>query len=251
MNHSAPTILILDDDANYCDAMQAYLESHGCRVNAIQDPAKLDAALVARDTDLLLLDQRLGGTTGTEVLMRIRTVTNLPCIVVTGQSDATDRIVNLEIGADDEVEKTVPPREMLARIRSVLRRHRGQPLVPAAAAAGPRWQLSLARRELYRPDGTLCRLTTVEFDTLCVLYEANCATVSRAELSVKVFRRPYVPSDRAVDTAVRKLRQKLGPEQGHRIIKSVRSTGYMFAGFLGEDVPHPVSWTRGCTMRRA
>jgi len=238
MTEAAPSILILDDDQAYCDAMSAYLESHGCRVAAIQDPAALDDALSSAQTDLLLLDQRLGGTTGTDVLLRIRGVTNLPCIVVTGQSDPMDRIVNLEIGADDEVEKTVPPREMLARIRSVLRRHRGQRPVtpaPAQAARANGWQLSLPRRELYRPDGTFCRLTTVEFETLRALHEANGAAVSRAELSVKVFHRPYVTSDRAVDTAVRKLRQKLDPEQGHRIIKTVRSTGYMFAGFLDEE----------------
>ena len=235
MNPSAPTILIVDDDAAYCDAMQAYLESHGCRVTAIQDPAKLDAALDARDTDLVLLDQRLGGTTGTEVLLRIRAVTNLPCIMVTGQSDAVDRIVNLEIGADDEVEKSVTPREMLARIRSVLRRHRGQPPVAVAAAGPMRWRLSVARRELHRPDGILCRLSTVEFDTLRVLYEARGKAVSRDELSRVVFRRPFVSTDRAVDTAVRKLRWKLDAEHGDRIIKTVRSAGYMFAGFIGED----------------
>jgi DNA-binding response OmpR family regulator len=238
MKEAAPNILILDDDLAYCDAMSAYLEAHGCRVAAIQDPAGLDAALSATATDLLLLDQRLGSTTGTDVLLRIRAVTNLPCIVVTGQSDATDRIVNLEIGADDEVEKTVPPREMLARIRSVLRRHRGA--APALAAAAPPrsasngWHFSLARRELQRPDGTLCPLTTAEFETLRVLYEANGAPVTRAELCMQVFRRPMDPTDRAVDTAVRKLRQKLDTENGSRVIKTVRSVGYMFAGFLDE-----------------
>lgn len=237
MTEAAPSILILDDDLAYCEAMAAYLEGHGCRVAAIQDAAALDAALSARHTDLLLLDQRLGSTTGTDVLLRIREVTNLPCIIVTGQSDAVDRIVNLEVGADDEVEKTVPPREMLARIRSVLRRYRGQAAAFAPEAppgGGPGWQLSLARRELQRPDGTLCPLTTAEFDTLRVLYEANGAPVGRAELSMQVFRRPFDPTDRAVDTAVRKLRQKLDTESGTRVIKTVRSIGYMFAGFLDE-----------------
>jgi DNA-binding response OmpR family regulator len=238
MTEAAPSILILDDDRAYCEAMTAYLEAHGCRVTAIQEPAALDAALAETEPDLLLLDQRLGSTTGTDVLRRIREVTNLPCIVVTGLSDTTDRIVNLEIGADDEVEKTVPPREMLARIRSVLRRYRGQrSALPAAApppAAAGSWQLHVARRELQRPDGTLCPLSTVEFETLRVLYEANGAAVSRAELSMRVFRRPYVTTDRAVDTAVRKLRRKIDAENGHRVVKSVRPTGYMFAGFLDE-----------------
>lgn len=237
MKEVAASILILDDDPAYCAAMSAYLESQGCRVVSIQDPGGLDDALLAARPDLLLLDQRLGGTTGTDVLLRIREVTNLPCIMVTGHSDAVDRIVNLEIGADDEVEKTVPPREMLARIRSVLRRYRGQaPAVAAGVPAAGGWQLSLARRELKRPDGTLCPLTTAEFEALRVLHEANGEAVSRAVLSLQVFRRPFDPTDRAVDTVVRKLRQKVDRENGDRVIKTVRSIGYMFAGFLDEAV---------------
>lgn len=236
MNDTPPDILILDDDPAYCEAMAAYLESQGCRVKAIQDPAALDAALATARHDLLLLDQRLGSTTGTDVLMRIRARTDLPCIVVTGRSDAVDRIVNLEIGADDEVEKTAPPREMLARIRSVLRRYRVQAAsrAEASAPAAGHWQFRPERRELRRPDGSLCPLTTAEFEALCVLAASKGASVTRAELSRRVFRREFDPGDRAVDTVMRKLRTKIDAEDEPRVIKTVRSVGYMFAGFLDE-----------------
>lgn len=236
MTGAPPDILILDDDPAYCEAMAAYLESQGCRVTTLQDPAALDATLSATHHDLLLLDQRLGSTTGTDVLVRIRARTDLPCIVVTGRSEAVDRIVNLEIGADDEVEKTVPPREMLARIRSVLRRYRNRAGHPPGQVAPPtgRWHLSAERRELRQPDGSLCPLTTAEFEALCVLHEAKGATVTRAELSRRVFRREFNPADRAVDTVIRKLRTKVDSLEEPRVIKTVRSLGYMFAGFLDE-----------------
>lgn len=236
MTGAPPDILILDDDLAYCEAMAAYLESQGCRVTTLQDPSALDATLSAAHHDLLLLDQRLGSTTGTDVLVRIRAHMDLPCIVVTGRSEAVDRIVNLEIGADDELEKTVPPREMLARIRSVLRRYRnraGQPAGQVAPTTG-RWQLLAERRELRRPDGSLCPLTTAEFEALHVLHEAKGATVTRAELSRRVFRREFDPADRAVDTVIRKLRTKVDTVEEPRVIKTVRSLGYMFTGFLDE-----------------
>lgn len=245
MKESPPNILILDDDPAYCEAMSSYLEAHGCAASVIHDPAELDAVLAAGATDLLLLDQRLGRTTGTDVLLRMREVTSLPCIVVTGQSDAVDRIVNLEIGADDEVEKTIPPREMLARIRTVLRRTRAlakgappQPMPPRSeAATGSGWQLSRARRDLRRPDGTSCRLTTAEFDALQLLLDSAHVPVQRATLSEKVFGRPLTPEDRAVDTVIRKLRVKIDPECGHEVIKTVRHLGYMFTGFPDDAPP--------------
>jgi len=235
----APTILILDDDPAYCEAMSAYLESNGCRVTTIQEPNALDAALLRTNPDLLLLDQRLGSTTGTNVLLRIREMTSLPCIIVTGRSDAVDRIVNLEVGADDEVEKAIPPREMLARIRSVLRRSRATTLgarvttAPAAICASG-WEFSVQRRELRRPDGSLCSLTTAEFEALRALHDAAGAAVSRSDLSERVFRRPYDANDRAVDTVIRKLRRKIDEPDEPRVIKTVRPVGYMFAGFLDE-----------------
>lgn len=237
MRDAPPSIVVLDDDPSYCEAITAYLEAQGCRVRTLTDPAQLDTTLATITADLLLLDQRLGHTTGTDVLLRVRETTNLPCIIVTGHSDVMDRIVNLEIGADDEVEKSIPPREMLARIRTVLRRSRATPQGGAVSQGDGCWQLSVARRELRRPDGSLCPLTTAEFDTLRLLYESAHMPVSRARLLEEVFGRRPTLADRAVDTVVRKLRAKLDPVQGDLIIKTIRNQGYMFVGFQGEAAP--------------
>ena len=234
---SQPRLLVLDDDKAFGEQLSAYLEANGCTVRAEQDARQLDAVMASFQPDLVLLDQRLGETTGTEVLKRLRERSNVPCIVITGMSDPTDRIVNLEIGADDEIDKTVPRRELLARIRAVLRRGaRPAPPAPAAATAEPAadaggWVFSVIKRELWRPDGTPCRLTTAEFEVLRLLHEKEGVPVSRITLSEQVFGRPYEVGDRAVDTAVNKLRRKIEPGEESTAIKSVRPMGYVFAGF--------------------
>jgi DNA-binding response OmpR family regulator len=233
------TILVLDDDRIYCSELRDFLQFHGCAVNVVHDVDGFEAALPSVNPDLVLVDKCLSNTTGTEVLRRLRSQSELPCIIITGRSDHMDRIVNLELGADDEFDKSLPPRELLARIRTVLRRSRPQKPkeVPDASAARPvvgadgTWRLSVPRRELVRPDGSICHLTASEFETLRILAEAGGAPVSRSELSERVFRRPLAASDRAVDTAVRKIREKIRLGSGPDPIKSVRNVGYVFVGF--------------------
>lgn len=232
-------VLIVDDDADYARALCDYLAAHGYRTRAVANAQEFDAALDAAEPSVVLLDQYLGSTTGTELLRRLRDRSDAPCIVVTGRSDQTERILNLELGADDEVDKSIAPRELLARIRVAMRRR--SPPAPARSvasalpAAGPpppgQWFLSLARRELYRPDGSLCHLTTAEFETLHALVAAGGKALSRAELTQRAFGRKLTPEDRAVDTAIRKLRQKIDPDENVRPIKTVRGVGYIFVGF--------------------
>lgn len=236
-----PRILMLDDDKAYCDQLSAYLGMHGFNVVPAQTAAEFEEKLGLGEPDLILLDQRLGETTGTEVLKRIRGNTSVPCIIVTGLSDTMDRIINLEIGADDEIDKAVQPRELLARIRAVLRRGArpdpatatAGPLARAAAAVNepPGWRFSVAARELRKPDGSLCRLTSAEFELLRILFESQGTPVSRGVLSERVFGRSYEIGDRAVDTVVKKLRQKIQPEGESGFIQSVRPVGYVFVGF--------------------
>ena len=230
-----PRIFLLDDDPAYCEQLSAYLELQGYTVLAALDATRLESCLADFAPDLVLLDQRLGQTTGTEVLKRMRQHSNVPCIVVTGLSDPLDRIVNLEVGADDEIEKLVAPRELLARIRAVLRRGaRTSPPETVAEAAAPTeggWNFLISKRELRRPDGSVCHLTSAEFELLRLLHEAAGAPVSRATLSERVFGRTFAAHDRAVDTAVNKLRRKLEPGSDSTVIKSVRPIGYVFAGF--------------------
>lgn len=224
-------VLLLDDDTAYCEALTAYLQAQGCLAAAIQKPAGLDAAILRHNPDLLLLDQRLGETTGTELLRVMRLRSNLPCIVVTGASDPLDRILNLELGADDEIDKSITPRELLARIRAVLRRERRTTMDHANDTPVGTWQFLISRRELHRPDGSLCHLTTAEFEALRLLVDARGVDLSRALLSQRVFSRPYQPADRAVDTVIKKLRMKIDPPNTTSCIRSVRPTGYVFTGF--------------------
>jgi DNA-binding response OmpR family regulator len=223
----------MDDDKRYCDEVAAYLRLYGCETASITEPAALKAQVAAFQPDLLLLDQRLGVTTGTQVLQDLRTWSNIPCIVVTGMPDPTDRVLNLEVGADDEVDKSTPPRELLARVNAVLRRSAtGTCQLQPSSSAGPMgsWTLCARQRELRRPDGSVCHLTTAEFETLLMLHAASGQSVRRAIICERVFARPFRPGERAVDTVIAKLRQKIEPEIGTRVIKTVRPLGYVFTG---------------------
>jgi len=230
-------VLVVDDDAAFAESLSDYLAAEGLESATCLEADLLEDRMAAFRPEVLLLDQRLGRVTGTEVLRRLRRESEVPVIIVTGRSEPTDRIINLELGADDEVEKTASPREILARIRSVLRRH----LRPAAAAPAPAtgWRLDAPRRQLLRPDGSEVRLTTAEFDMLLALHAASPEPVARPVLSERVFRRAWEPADRAVDTIVTKLRQKLEPDPRRPVvIRTVRPVGYLFAGFAAGMPPH-------------
>lgn len=223
----AERILLLDADGAHLRRLAQYLTGHGYRVTAIQDAGEVAMRLQLDPPDLILLEQRLGEVTGTEVLREIRAVSNVPVIILTALSDPVDRIINLEMGADDQVHKSVPEREILARMRAVLRR-----VQPAAERPRQGWTISEAQRDVFRPDGRPCALTTAEFGVLRRLAAAQGEAVSRAELCEHVFGRPLHPGDRAVDTVISKLRDKLGAH----VIVTVRPLGYAFAG-----LPDPTS----------
>ncbi|MDB5414546.1 MAG: DNA-binding response regulator [Rubritepida sp.] len=227
-------ILIVDDDPDFAELLAEYLGLHSCQVEAVHDVAQLPAAMRDFAPDLVLLDQRLGAVSGTDVLRGLRAASDVPCIMVTGNSETMDRIVNLELGADDEMEKTITPREMLARIRSVLRRRRREEEPAPAAPAVPQrsWNLDTERRMLRHPDGAVCPLTNAEFETLQMLHAAKGRPVSRMDLCSQVFGRPFRAGDRAVDTIVKNLRRKIEPEAGDFVtIQAVRTFGYVFVGF--------------------
>ena len=229
---TAQRILLFDDDPAYCGEMSRYLEAYGFVVTAVLNVADFADRMARETPDLILLDQRLGDTTGTEILRGLRTQTDTPCIIVTGAPDPLDRVVNLELGADDEVDKSVRPRELLARIRAVLRRSRpAPPAAPPSPTPRERWTLHPERRELLGHDGAACLLTAAEFMTLRMLNERRGRSVSRPELMGAVFGRIWKPEDRAIDTVVRKLRHKIAPLGGDGGIKAVRGNGYVFVGF--------------------
>ena len=236
----SPQILLLDDDVDYCAQLASYLEAYGFNVSTAQTRSGFNAQLAEAEPDLIILDQRLGETTATDVLRALRAHHDTPCIVISGAADPFERVVNLELGADDEVGKSIAPRELLARIRALLRRARVQQQGRSAAPAEPEptgggWLLSLERRELWRADGRTCPLTTAEFELLRILVERRGEPISRQELMLAVFRRPWKADDRAVDTVVRKLRRKISGDHGDGGIKTVRPTGYIFVGFPPSD----------------
>ena len=215
-------ILLLDEDGDHLNAFSEYLTQHGYRVSTALDARDVELRLRHESPHLVLLEQKISDTTGTAVLRRIRAVSAVPVIILTGLSDQIDRIINLEIGADDEVHKSVTPRETLARMRAVLRRS-----VERVEAPRGGWSISEARRDVFRPDGRACELTTAEFGVLQQLAAAKGEPVTRMRLSQHVFGRPLNPGDRAVDTVIYKLREKLGAG----VIVTVRPVGYAFAGF--------------------
>lgn len=228
-------ILLVDDDGIFAEQLSAYLSQHGFDTRCLLDVAQFADVFASHAPGLVILDQRLGTVTGTDLLKYMRERSDVPCIILTGHSDPLDRIVNLEVGADDEVHKSVAPREILARIRSVLRRVRGQPL-PARAlpvtAAATGWRLDKARRRLSKGDGQPCPLTTAEYETLVLLHDNMGSPVSRDAISQHVFRRPWREGDRAVDTVIKKLRRKIEPKpEEPESIKTVRQLGYVFVAF--------------------
>jgi DNA-binding response OmpR family regulator len=241
MIHVVLKILILDTDVSYSGEIGTYLEANGCSVRSVSDVRDFNLSMLSFAPDLVLINQTLSGTTGTDVLRSLRRSAEIPCIMLTEQPNLTDRVVNLEIGADDDLDKSVNPRELLARIRTVLRRSFGASPAASHQVLGRRravgWTLNVERRELLRPNGTPCKLTSAEFETLRVLHEEAGKPVSRGVLCVRVFGRPFRPADRAIDTVVKKLREKLEPGMDSRSIKTVRPIGYVFTGFPTESEP--------------
>lgn len=241
--------LLIDDDAEFADSVRGYLAAHGFEVRAVTGSAPAFASLAEFKPSIIIIDQNLEGESGTEVFRKLSSLTTAPCMFLSGGREEVDRVVALELGAYDYVAKLTPPREIVARIRSILRRaappQPGAPaapaIPPAATPGGPGWHLSIEKRELFRPDGQACTLTASEFEVLRVLVAARGKVLSRDEISERAFHRPFRPGDRAVDMAVMKIRKKIEINQHHpQAIKSVRPFGYVFTDFpVGMPIEEP------------
>ncbi len=185
-----------------------------------------------------MLDLWLGSENGFDVLRRLRQIGGTPCIMVTAQDEVTDMIVGLELGADDYMVKPVNMRELLARIRALIRRSGpgndsgGQPLPQPSNDTGANWKFDPMRRNLSAPDGTPVPLTTAECDLLIELVSKEGQPQTRDELCRRVFNREWSPYDRGLDGIIVKLRRKLEPNPDNPlVIKTVRGRGYVFTGF--------------------
>ena len=237
MREQREKILVIDDDAELCELVTEYLETEGFDTDVVHDGAQgPDSALSGR-YGLVILDVMLPQINGLEVLRRIRAKSEVPVLMLTARGDEVDRIVGLEVGADDYLPKPFNPRELVARIRAILRRtqhregqmgHSGpEPLTLADI------EFDLATRTVRR-SGSEVKLTTVEFDLLGVFLKASGTVMKREELTERVLGRQFTGYDRSIDVHVSKLRRKLGRHAGgSERIKSIRGVGYIYVVPVG------------------
>jgi two-component system, OmpR family, response regulator CpxR len=223
-------ILIIDDDAELCSLVTEYLEPEGFKVEAVFDGRRgLDKALNGPHL-LVVLDVMLPGLNGLDVLRRIRNTSKVPVLLLTARGEDVDRIVGLEIGADDYLPKPFNPRELVARIRAILRRTKTAPQtepIPDVVRVGD-IELDPATRTV-RQKGVPIEFTSVEFTLLEVLLREAGHVVAREQLVDTVLSRKFSPFDRSIDMHVSKVRKKLGDsENGTEFIKTVRGVGYIF-----------------------
>jgi two-component system response regulator CpxR len=221
-------VLVVDDDVELCELVSEYLTREGFNVEAAYDgPSGADRALTG-NYEIVVLDVMLPGLGGLDVLRRIRGHSRMPVLMLTARGDDVDRIVGLELGADDYLPKPFNPRELVARIRAILRR-----AAPAAEAASDDLiavddvELLVGSRAVHCA-GSSIELTSMEFELLRVLMQAAGRVVTREELSRAVLGREFSPYDRSVDVHVSNLRKKLGERPDGERIKSVRGVGYIY-----------------------
>ncbi len=233
-------ILIVDDEAAVRRLLVDGLEPEGFAVFQAATGAQLLEVLAAQRIDLITLDLSLAGEDGLKLARDVRMRKNIPIVMITGKSDPIDRVVGLELGADDYIAKPFHMREVLARIRAVLRRYQPSqtPLMAAgsAPAAGGRYlfdglTLDRSRRELKTEAGAVIDLTTTEFDLLAIFLDAPGRVLSRDQIMDQLKGHDWSPLDRSIDSMVARLRRKIEPEnETPKLIKTVRGVGYVFAG---------------------
>lgn len=233
-------ILVVDDEPEVRALLRAGLEPEGFTVLEAEDGAGLMTQLGAHPVDLVTLDVRLSGEDGFTLAREVRAKHNVPIVMISGKGDMIDRVVGLELGADDYIAKPFYMREVLARIRAVLRRYAPAGSSEAAAHAasadaGQRysfdgWTLDVGRRGLATPEGAPCELTTAEFNLLRVLIERPGRVLSRDELMDLLKGHDWTPLDRSIDGLVARLRKKIERGECPQLVKTVRGVGYVFAG---------------------
>ncbi|MDF3019687.1 MAG: two component transcriptional regulator [Steroidobacteraceae bacterium] len=224
-------ILIVDEDREARAALAGHLEHHGFRVTAAASGVAMQRALERARIDLVILDLH-PGEDGARVTRSLRAGGDLPFIILARRDDAVDRIVGLEMGADDYLTKPVNPRELLARMRNILRRSGGASAIPAARTRVYRfggWQLDVVTRELSCPEGRPpAPLRNAEFRVLSSLLAHGNRVVARSKLIELARGRDAGPFDRSIDVRISRLRQILGDDaRGPRIIKTVHGEGYV------------------------
>ena len=219
-------VLIVDDDVELCRLLAERLGTEGFVIETVHDgPRGLDRAL-SMEHALVVLDLMLPGMGGLDVLRQLRAKSPVPVLILTARGEDVDRILGLEIGADDYVPKPFNPRELIARIRAILRRTVRAPSSAAPLVVGD-LRLNPAAREVWLNDVQI-DLTSVEFTLLEALLRDAGHVLTREQLTEAVLGRKLGPFDRVIDVHVSNVRKKLGPAQGGERIKAVRGSGYLF-----------------------
>ncbi|MDM0032984.1 response regulator [Variovorax sp. J22P271] len=232
-------LLIVDDDPSVRAMLREYLEDHAFRVAEAGSGAQMRESIERELPDAVLLDVRLPGEDGLSLARYLREHYDLGIIMVTASGDVIDRVVGLELGADDYIAKPFDPRELLARVKSVLRRLQAKPPaeapVPTAAPKGARQrfgrcELDLDARRLFESDGAEVAMTAMEYELLRVFLSNPNRVLSRDQLLMHTRNREWEPFDRSIDIRIGRLRRKVEPEPAGepRCIRTVRNAGYMF-----------------------
>ena len=232
MTTTPATLIVVDDDPEIRELLADYLGRHGMRALMAEDAEALRRLLEVETPDLLIVDLMMPGDDGFTICRDLRRHSDVPIIMLTASADETDRILGLELGADDYLGKPFNPRELLARIKAVLRRARGHqaPTTPAQArlVAFGDWRLDRLTRELVDAEGQHIPLSGADFQLLQVFLEHPEQVLSRDALFELTRGRPAPPLDRSIDVHVCRLRQRLGEDAQHsQLIRTVRGAGYV------------------------
>jgi two-component system, OmpR family, response regulator len=232
--NAAPHLLIVDDDKELCSLLSKFLTRHGYRVSIAHSGMEMVSILDSARVSLVILDLMLPGEDGLVLCRRLRATSTLPIIMLTAMGDEVDRIIGLEMGADDYLAKVANPRELLARVRAVLRRagapETGAPADQRRILEFAGWRLDVTHRQLYSAKNALVPLRAAEFDLLLALAERPQRVLSRDQLLDLSRGRSASVFDRSIDVQISRLRRKIEPDPREpTLIKTVRSGGYILA----------------------
>lgn len=233
-------ILVVDDEPGVRDLLRDCLEIEGFSVSEAASGGEMNARLAQGMVDLITLDLNLGGENGFDLVREIRATQNVPIVMITGKGDTIDRVIGLELGADDYIAKPFQLREVVARIRAILRRYDNSgdtqsKEVPSEAIADEcysfgAYTLSIPHRQLLLDDGTIRDLTTSEFDLLAAFVRRPSRVLSRDNIMDLLKGHEWSPMDRSIDALIVRLRRKIEPDpSAPQFIKTVRGVGYVFA----------------------
>lgn len=241
MGESAVKILVIDDDPEIRQLLRNCFELEGYEVLEADSSTEVDACITNNNIDLITLDLNLGGENGLTIASNLRSKCNIPIIIVTGKGDVIDKVVGLEVGADDYISKPFHLREVIARVRSVLRRSSDTQIAPGNEQIAPAkitepdqfrfngWTADLSAFELSNPDGENCKLTSADFKLLAIFLTNPKRVLSRDQIMDHLNGQDWAPYDRTIDNQIARLRKKIENNPANpQIIKTIRGVGYTF-----------------------